>query len=339
MESQLKKFSKKIIVTGGCGYIGSKLVPYLINKGYVVKVIDKMDFGNNLKKLKNLTVVRKDLFDCNVSDFQGYSAVIHLAALSNDPLCNFKPSDNFIQNLACVSLVGFISKKAGVKKFIQAGSCSVYGKNLNNCSDENIKPHSDFPYGISKLQAEKCLKSMVDDNFNVTILRQATVFGWAPRMRTDLVVNTMTKCAILDNVINVDNPDACRPLIHIDDLCKVYSKVLSTNSPFIMNVSVENYKIIDIAEQVKQKIIEYLPDVEINVKNVNEPRSYFVDNTLMKKTVGTWNYKTIEFCIDELIAHIPVSDINEWSNPDYINLEMYKKSYLNFTKVGSQYDN
>ena len=101
-----------------------------------------------------------------------------------------------------------------------------------------------------------------------------------------------------------------------------------------MNVSVENYKIIDIAEQVRQKIIEYLPDVEINIKNIDEPRSYFVDNSLMKKTVGTWNYKTIEFCIDELIAHIPVSDIDEWSNPDYINLEMYRKNYDTLYKVG-----
>ena len=334
VESQLKKFNKKIIITGGSGYIGSKLVPYLVNKGFVVKVIDKMDFGNNLKKLKNLSVVQSDLFNCDVSDFQGYSSVIHLAALSNDPLCNFKPSDNFIQNLAAVSHVAFLAKSAGVKKFIQAGSCSVYGKNLNNCSDETIKPHSEFPYGISKLQAEKSLKLLQDDNFKVTILRQATVYGWAPRMRTDLVVNTMTKCAVIDKVINVDNPDACRPLIHIDDLCKVYSKVLVTNSPFIMNVSVENYKIIDIAEQVRQKIIEYLPDVEINIKNIDEPRSYFVDNSLMKKTVGTWNYKTIEFCIDELIAHIPVSDIDEWSNPDYINLEMYRKNYDTLYKVG-----
>lgn len=317
-----------VLVTGGCGYIGSKLVPYLINKGHNLTVYDKMDFGNNLKPNKKLKVVNFDLLNSSIEDFKGFDVVIHLAALSNDPLANFKPNHNFVQNLGVTSLVSFLCKKAGVKKFIQAGSCSVYGKNLNNCSDETIKPHSDFPYGISKLQAEKCLKMLICDTFKVTVLRQATVFGWSPRMRTDLVVNTMTKTAVVDKKIIVNDSSASRPLIHIDDLCKVYSRVIENNAPFIMNVSSENYKVLEIANEVKNKIVEYIPEVDITVKSINEPRSYFVDNTLMKKTIGEWDFKTIGNSVDELLAHVPVTDKEAWMNPDYVNLEMYKRNYL-----------
>lgn len=320
---------KNILITGGCGYIGSKLVPFLLDKDYKITVIDRMDFGNNLTDHPNLTIIHSDLLNTTVEDYEGYDSVVHLAALSNDPMANFKPSDNFVQNLAVTALVGFLAKKAGVKKFVFAGSCSVYGRSPDNCSDETIKPHSDFPYGISKLQSEKTLKSLVDDNFKVISMRQATVFGWAPRMRTDLVVNTMTKFAILDKTITVNNASALRPLIHIDDLCNVYWKVLELPKiPFVMNVSTGNYSVVDIANEVKNAISKHKKGIKINVKDIYEPRSYFVDNSLMKNVIGELMPVTIEQAVDELYNHLG-DDAEEWSNPDYINLEMYKRKFLN----------
>lgn len=316
----------KLLITGGAGYIGSKLVPYLKSLGHTITVIDRFDFGNNLAHLDDVNVIEMDIFNATVDTFTGYDAVVHLAGLSNDPMANFKPSDNFLENLGGTALVGYLARLAGIGKFIFASSCSVYGSNGRTVSDEMITPQVDFPYGISKIQSEHGLNYLNNNNFRVTNLRQATVFGWAPRMRTDLVVNTMTKTSILDGAIYMNDPKACRPLIHIDDLVKVYAKVLEMNNPpSVLNVSAKNYSIGDLAKEIKATLNDKLPNLTIVDKKLNDPRSYFVDNRLMQGLLGEWEYVTIPQAVNELITKLPISDIEGWSNPNYINVEMYKQ--------------
>jgi nucleoside-diphosphate-sugar epimerase len=316
----------KLLITGGAGYIGSKLVPYLAGLGHTITVIDRFDFGNNLEGVTGVDVVELDIFNATVDTFVGYDAVIHLAGLSNDPMANFKPSDNFLENLGGTALIGYLARLAGVKKFIFASSCSVYGSNGRTVSDEMITPQVDFPYGISKIQSEHGLNYLNSNIFRVINLRQATVFGWAPRMRTDLVVNTMTKTSILEGAIYMNDPKACRPLIHIDDLIQVYAKVLEMdNPPAVLNVSAKNYSIGDLAKEIKATLVRQIPELKLVDKKLSDPRSYFVDNRLMTGLIGEWDYVTIPQAVDELITKMPITDIEGWKNPNYINVEMYKQ--------------
>ena len=316
----------KLLITGGAGYIGSKLVPYLAGLGHTITVIDRFDFGCNVTAGPNVTVTELDIFDATVDTYKGYDAVVHLAGLSNDPMANFRPSDNFLENLGGTALTGYLAKLAGVPKFVFASSCSVYGSNGRTVSDEMITPQVDFPYGISKIQSEHGLNYLNSNTFRVTSLRQATVFGWAPRMRTDLVVNTMTKTSILDGTIYMNDPKACRPLIHIDDLVQVYAKILEMdNPPAVINVSAKNYSIGDLAKEIQTTLLPLIPDLTLVDKQVPDPRSYFVDNRLMTGLFGEWEYVTIQQAVNELISQLPITDRDSWANPNYINVEMYKK--------------
>jgi nucleoside-diphosphate-sugar epimerase len=241
-------------------------------------------------------------------------------------MANFKPSHNFIENLGGTALIGYLAREAGVPKFIFASSCSVYGSNGRTVSNEMITPQVDFPYGISKIQSEHGLNYLANNKFSITSLRQATVFGWAPRMRTDLVVNTMTKTSILDNTIYINDKKACRPLIHIDDLVKIYGLALETeNLPSVVNLSTKNYSIGDLAAEIKSTLIDKIPNLTIVNNKVPDPRSYFVDNRTMQGLFGEWDYVTIPKAVTELITHMPVTDREGWRNPNYINVEMYKQ--------------
>lgn len=318
----------KIIITGGQGYIGSKLVPHLAQLGHHITVIDCEYFGQNLFAHSNVVVKNINIFDTTPEDYKNVDAVIHLAGLSNDPMANFNPADNYIQNLASTAFLAYTAKKAGVAKFIFAGSCSVYGKNPNDVLNENSQPGCDFPYGLSKLQAERSLLQLADEHFKIVVLRQATVFGWAPRMRTDLVVNTMTKTAILENKIYVNAPALSRPLIHVDDLCQVYQKILENNqAPQVINVSTQNHTLIEIANMVKQSLSKHIDKIVIETKNISDLRSYKVDNSLMLSTVGHWNAKTVVEAVDELVRHIPVDNKNAWADSNFLNIEVYKQRF------------
>ena len=316
-----------IVVTGGCGYIGSVLVPALLQHGHIVTVLDAMYFGCNLTPHKNLKIIELDIFDANEGHFRGHDAVIHLCGLSNDPMANFNPSDNFIQNLSGTSYPAWLARNAGVGRFIFAGSCSVYGMNKTSVLKETDVPESDFPYAVSKYQAELSLLHLARNDFQVCILRQATVFGYAPRMRTDLVVNTMTKNAITDGVIYMNDPSLQRPLIHVQDLCNVYNKLLEQKHelPDILNVATDNYTIKQIAQQVYKTIKKHIPNLQIVDRKLKDPRSYSVDTALLEKTIG--NQKTIDIAsaVNELITNIPVDDLDSWNDPTWVNVEMYKQ--------------
>ncbi len=143
----------KILIAGGAGYVGSKLVPYLMERGYEVEVIDLLWFGNHLPA--NVKVTQKDLFTCTEDDFKGIDQVIFLAGLSNDPMAEFNPSMNFVHNGSLPSYLAYLARKAGVKRFIFGSSCSVYGYTVDELYDEDAPVSCGYPYGISKLQGER----------------------------------------------------------------------------------------------------------------------------------------------------------------------------------------
>jgi nucleoside-diphosphate-sugar epimerase len=193
----------KILVAGGAGYIGSVLIPKLLDRGYEVEVVDLLWFGNNLPA--EVVIIKKNIINLKEEDLEGYDQVIFLAGVSNDPMAEYSPSMNFIENGAVPAYLSYTAKMAGVNRFIYGSSCSVYGYTVNELFDENKPTVSHYPYGVSKLQGEFASMQLKDENFSVISFRQGTVSGYSPRMRLDLIVNTMFKCAVKDGEITVNN--------------------------------------------------------------------------------------------------------------------------------------
>lgn len=162
----------RVLVAGGAGYVGSALIPRLLERDYKVSVADLFWFGNNLPDQTSL--LNKDLFHLTVEDLRDYDQVIFLGGLSNDPMAEFSPAKNFVYNAAAPAYLAYTAKKEGVKRYIYASSCSVYGYTVNELYDESRPVTSSYPYGISKLQGEQAVLNLADDRFSVISLRKGT---------------------------------------------------------------------------------------------------------------------------------------------------------------------
>lgn len=315
---------KKILILGGCGYIGSVLGPYLQRNNCDVTVIDACWFGNYLPP--DLNVIKKDIFDLKVDDLTGFDSVIFLAGLSNDPMAEFSPKENFIYNTALPSYIGFLSKEAGVKRVIFASSCSVYGYTYNRTFTEEDVAISNYPYGVSKLQGECALLSLADENFSVLCFRQGTVSGYSPRMRLDLAINTMFKNALSKNEITLTNSKIWRPILGLQDLCEAYQSGIHWQGTHghIFNISSFNATIGELAEAVasftKQK---YHLDIQITDKSTQDYRNYKVSTN---KATQLLNYKPQQHDFDILLdLHQHLDSFSHFEDERFYNIEVFRK--------------
>src|ERR1700739_2893968 len=217
----------KVLIAGGAGYVGSALIPKLLDRGYKVDVVDL--FWLRKPRPRQVGILNKDIFQLSEEDLEPYDQVVFLAGLSNDPMAEYSPSKNFVFNAAAPSYLAYMSKKASVKRYIYASSCSVYGYTENELFDETRPVSSSYPYGISKLQGEQAVMQLVSPSFSVISLRKGTISGYSPRMRFDLIVNTMFKSAMKDGVININNPSIWRPLLSIEDAATAYIRAIEAN--------------------------------------------------------------------------------------------------------------
>lgn len=314
----------KILVAGGAGYIGSVLIPQLLERGYEIDVIDLFWFGNHLPK--EVGIINKNIFDLEEKDVSGYDQVIFLGGLSNDPMAEFSPSENFVSNGSAPPFLAYTAKKAGVKRFIYAGSCSVYGYTVNELYDENCPAISNYPYGISKLQGENAIMQMQDEKFSVIALRQGTVSGYSPRMRFDLVVNTMFKFAVTDQVITINNPAIWRPILAIKDAATAYIRSIEANEEIsgVFNVASGNYTVGEIGDLVKGGVKKYLNiDARLNIKHIQDYRNYKVSTDKAKKVLSFHPKNGVESIIQDLVEHR--DEFKDFSNPNFYNIEVFKK--------------
>lgn len=216
---------KKIFITGGAGYVGAVLTPYLLSKGYKVTVLDLMIYGsNNIKKNLNLKLIKGDIRDTNLLKkiIPGNDVVVHLACISNDPSFELNPELGKSINLDAFTPLVEISKKSKVKRFIYASSSSVYGVKNHKNVQEAVKLEPLTDYSKYKAECEKILKKYKSKNFTPIILRPATVCGYSPRQRLDLVVNILTNLAYHKKEITVLGGGQLRPNIHIFDMVRAY---------------------------------------------------------------------------------------------------------------------
>lgn len=313
----------RILIAGGAGYIGSVLIPKLLDRGYDVDVVDLFWFGNHLPR--TVKVVHKDIFDLSAEDLRGYDRVIFLAGLSNDPMAEFSPSKNFIFNAAAPAYLGYIAKKAGVPRYVYACSCSVYGYTEGVLYDEDRPASCGYPYGISKLQGEQAVMAMADDKFSVISLRKGTVSGYSPRMRFDLIINAMFRSALRDGVITVNNPAIWRPILSIEDAASAYIRALEAGPQIsgIYNVASGNFTVGEVGDRVREVIQERLGRrIGLNIKHVQDFRNYKVSFERARNVLSFHPRGDIAKIVDQLIENL--AGFEDWDNPKYFNIQVLK---------------
>jgi len=323
----------KLLIAGGAGYIGSALIPKLIARGYHVDVVDLLWFGNFLPD--GLKIIKEDIFDLNQPDIKGYDQVIFLAGLSNDPMAEFSPSMNFIHNASAPAYLAYISKMAGVKRFIYAGSCSVYGYTVNELYDEGSPAISKHPYGISKLQGEKAVVQLVEEGFSTICFRQGTVSGYSPRMRLDLIVNTMFKSAMETGEIVVNNPSIWRPILSIEDACNAYIRAIETSEEIsgIFNIASGNYTVGETADIVRGAIEAKLNrQVKLTIKHIQDFRNYKVSVEHATNVLSFKPKHDVESIVDNLILNM--AKFNDYNNPVYYNIKIFESLKKQLAKTG-----
>jgi nucleoside-diphosphate-sugar epimerase len=285
----------KILVTGACGYKGTRLVPQLLAKGWHVVAVDTMWFGNYLEPHANLEVINGDVRDWNNLRLDGIDTIIHLASIANDPCGDLDPKLTWEVSALATMKLADEAVRAGVKQFIYASSGSVYGVKDEDEVTEDLRLEPISEYNKTKMCAERILLSFAD-KMAIQIVRPATVCGPSPRMRFDVSVNMLTIQALERSRITVFGGDQTRPNIHIDDITGLY--VFLVENPKITgiyNAGFENMTIMDIARTVTRYV-----QAEIVVTPSNDPRSYRLSSKRLLAT-GFTPKKTVENAIQEII--------------------------------------
>lgn len=313
----------KILVAGGAGYIGSALVPVLLDRGHEVEVIDLCWFGNNLPA--GVKCYQKDLYECQAEDLKKYDQVIFLAGLSNDPMAEYRPDLNFVQNGAIPAYLSFIAKQAGVRRFIYASSCSVYGFSPDRNMIENDPVDCDYPYGISKLQGEWAAMKMADNKFSVIALRQGTVGGHSPRMRFDLLINTMFKTAMVDRKITINNPDIWRPVYDIRDAVQAYVRAILAPERLsgVFNVCSGNHQVGEIGAIIHDLMEAFVGPIDLETKKISDKRNYRVSIEGAKRALGFEPGYSISDTVMSLLAHRPQYE-HKYTDDRCYNVRIFK---------------
>ncbi len=320
---------RKILVTGGLGYVGCVLVEELLKQGYFVNVIDLGIYGINLNKNKNLKLFIGDIRDQKLfqESVKGCDTVIHLACISNDPSFDLNPELGKSINLDAFRPIVEISKKEGVSRFVYASSSSVYGIKDEENVDETFSLEPLTDYSKYKAECEKILKEYQSPNFTTTILRPATVCGYSPRQRFDLVVNILTNLAYNRGSISVFGGTQLRPNIHIKDMVNAYLQIIQTSEHKIngqtFNVGFQNMPVLEIANLVKNS---FKRNINISIEETDDNRSYHISS---KKIENQLNFK-IKYTVDDAIKDI----IESFEKKKFKN-SLENENYFNIKKMNS----
>lgn len=325
----------KVLVTGSQGYIGTILVPMLIDRGYDVTGLDT-DYYHKCTYTADAPVnsfINKDVRDVTSEDLQGFEAVIHLAGLSNDPLGDYRPELTAEINETASVKIAELAKAAGASRFLFASSCSNYGSAGDDFLTEEASFNPVTPYGESKVKVEAALDKLADDNFSPTCLRASTAYGLSPRIRFDLVANNLTAWAFTTGKVYLKSDGSpWRPIVHVEDIALSYIAVLQAprdlihNEAFNVGTTSENYQIREIAQLVH----EIVPNCEIGFAPEAGPdiRNYRVNCDKIARTLHDYKPQwTARRGIEQLYnAYKSIGlTLEDFEGPMYMRIAHIKK--------------
>jgi nucleoside-diphosphate-sugar epimerase len=326
-----KHMSKKILITGGAGYVGAVLTPKLINLGHSIKVLDLMMYGESIFDKSDfdkskLEIIKGDIRDQELlkNSLKDVDVVMHLACISNDPSFDLNPELGKSINLDAFEPLVKISKAAGVKRFIYASSSSVYGvKEVPNVTEDmSLEPLTD--YSKFKADCEVILQKYVDDSWTTTTIRPATVCGYSPRQRLDVIVNILTNHAFHNREIKVFGGGQLRPNIHIEDMADAYILLMNAShenvNGKIFNAGFENQTVDQLAEMVKKVVGS---DVKIVKTSTDDNRSYHISSQKIQTELGFKPKKSIEDAVVDLNNAFKDGLLpNSMTNENYFNIKV-----------------
>ncbi len=320
-----------ILVTGGAGYIGCVAVRQLLDKGEAVRVFDKLYFGEHglAEVADKIDLVQGDLRTFDPALLEGCNAVVHLAGLSNDPTAEFNPKANQEINTYGTEVLAKACKARGISRFIFASTCSIYDLGFyapDFLRDEESEVRPRAAYAVSNYEAERLLLEMADERFCPVLLRQGTVYGWSPRMRYDLVVNTFVRDALVKGTVTVHaGGEMWRPLVDVTDLSRVYIACVEAPEDKVhakvFNVVGKNYRILELAHWVREA---FKPSkrVEIEVDYSNyKTRSYRVSGERIEATLGVKPMVGVKESVEHMVKMIQQHNQLDVYSPRYYNIE------------------
>lgn len=317
----------RIMITGSCGYIGSRLVPALVALGHKITAYDTGYFGWWPDASASVKLIKADIRDLESvrEAARGNEVVIHLAAISNDPSCDLNPALARSVNLDAFAPLVTIARENGIRRFINASSASVYGvKNGDVTEERELDPITD--YARYKAECEGILLTYRRPGFETVSLRPATVCGYAPRQRLDVVVNILTAQAVTDGRITVLGGKQMRPNIHIDDMCAAYIAMLEAPAEKIdgevFNVGDDNYTVLDLADLVRKVVGKH---VEIDVKPSIDERSYRLDSSKIRRVLDFRCRRSVEGAIAELAIAFRDGKLPNVTSAKYRNVDRLRK--------------
>ncbi len=324
----------RVMVTGHKGYIGTILVPMLTAAGYEVVGYDSDLYERCTfqRYSSNVSEIRKDIRDVEIADLENIDAIVHLAALSNDPLGNLNPELTFeINHRASVKLAA-MAKSAKVERFVFASSCSTYGAAGQVMLAEDAEFHPVTPYGQSKVMVERDVSALADDNFSPTFLRNATAYGVSPRHRFDIVLNNLTAWAYTTGLVYLKSDGSpWRPIVHIEDISRAFIAVLDAPherihaEAFNVGINEENYRIRELAEIVSETV----PESRVEYAEGAEPdkRTYRVDFSKIADTLPDfkpqWNARRGARQLYDAYRRSEIS-LEEFEGPKYKRIDHIK---------------
>lgn len=322
----------KLLLIGGGGYLGTVLAGRLLESGYEVRILDSFIYGKKPVQIfngdKRIEIIEGDIRNIETVNktMNGIDSVIHLAAVVGDPASAERPEQTVETNQLASLVLAQVCKMKGIERFIYASTCSVYGVG-KDVLDEDAPLNPVSLYAKTKISSEQGILEMLDNNFAPTIMRMSTLYGWSPRMRFDLVVNTMTMTAFTEKRINVFGGEQWRPLVHVRDAAESYIQVLKSDADKmrgkVFNVGSEeqNYKIKDVSNIIVDAVRK-IPDkkVELNLEKTNtDARDYRVSFKRIQEELGFKVKHSIGEAAIEIYKKLDSGDIKDPKQKVYYN--------------------
>lgn len=345
---------RRVLVVGGAGYVGSVLTEELVHRGYAVRVLDRLYFGDGgLRAVRDrVELVDADMRAAPSRAFEDVDTVFNVAGLSNDPTAEFNPRANYEINTRATVALAQQCKAQGVRRYVLASSCSVYDCGVTDeradvLQDETSSVAPRAPYSTSKYEAERGLLPLTDRHFCPVILRKGTVYGYSPRMRYDLVVNTFVRDALTHGMLTLHHGgEMWRPLVDIRDAVQAYILVAEADQALvqgqIFNLCYQNLRISELALRVREALrglgiaVDLRPDYQRG-----SVRNYRVSGEKIARILNFRPKVSIEESVGDLVQRIRRESRVEFENPRYYNirwLEHLDAAWMRAGRPGSVLD-